>query len=260
MFRMKTANSAVAFVALGHKIFSTRVPVGILAENRNFRADIMRWLQAAFPQNICGHGRSGGLPMHATNNDPAFSLHNCRQNLGTPCRGRFRFAGANENWIVRPDGGGVDDELGWSGIFAAVLLEKFQAQALQPFHFERNRFIRSAHRVAELEQKGRHTAHSAPSHPNEMDAVMLARKKARQTELRRSDFHSAMLVYFSIVSTTALAAFRVDSLAAFCDMRWREPWSLTKERSFWASASSRISDSLTTMAAPALTKTSAVRV
>ena len=60
--------------------------MGVLAENRNFRADIMRRVQAAFPQNMCGHGRSGGLAMHATNDDPAFSLHDCRQRFGAPRR------------------------------------------------------------------------------------------------------------------------------------------------------------------------------
>ena len=53
--------------------------------------------------------------MHATNNDPAFSLHDCRQRLGASRRARSRFAGGNENWVVRLDGGGIDDELGWSG-------------------------------------------------------------------------------------------------------------------------------------------------
>src|SRR5947207_15124016 len=146
--------------------------------------------------------------MHATNDDPAFPLHDCRQRLCTSRRARLRFAGANENWIIWPDGGGIDDELGVSGVFAAVLLEKSQAQALQPFHFERNRFIRSAHLVAKLEQKGRDTAHAAPGHTDEVDAMMLARKKTRQIELGRPGFHLATLVYFSIVSTTALAAFR----------------------------------------------------
>jgi hypothetical protein len=193
----------------------------------------MRWVQGAFPQDMCGHGRSGGFAMHATNDDPAFPLHDCRQRFCAPRRARLRFAGANENWIIWPDGGGIDDELGLSGVFAAVLLEKFQAQPLQPFHFERNRFIRSAHLVAELEQKARDTAHSASGYTDEVDAVMLAGKKARQTEVCRPGFHSATLVYFSIVSTTALAAFRVESLAAFCDMNWRWPWSFTNGRSLW---------------------------
>ena len=136
MFWMETANGAVAFVALGHEIFSPRVPVGVLAENRNLRADVMRRVQAPFPQNMCGHGRSGGFAMHATNNDPAFILHDCRQRFCASRRTRSRFAGAKENWIVHLDGGGIDDEFGLSGVFAAMLLKKFQAQTLQPFHFE----------------------------------------------------------------------------------------------------------------------------
>src|SRR5215471_19111710 len=139
----------------------------------------------------------------------------------------------------------MDDELGLSGVFATMLWEEFQAQPLQPLHFERDRFIRSAHLMTKFEQEGRDTAHPASGHTNEMDAVMLASKKTRQTELSRPGFHSTTLVYFSIVSTTALAAFRVESLAAFCDMRSSESRSPMKGRILWASTSPRISDSLT---------------
>ena len=61
-----------------------------------------------------------------------------------------------------------------------MLLEKLQAQSLQPFHFERARFIRSAHLVAELEQKRGDPAHPASGDTDEMDRVPLAGKKARQ--------------------------------------------------------------------------------
>ncbi len=104
-----------------------------------------------------------------------------------------------------------------------MLREKLQTQSLQTFHFQRNRFVRSAHLVSELEQKRGDAAHPAAGHADKMNAVMLTREKSRQTELSRPGFHAAAVVYFSIVSTTAVAAFLVESLAAFCDIRSRRP-------------------------------------
>ena len=75
----------------------------------------------------------------------------------------------------------------------------------------------------ELEQERGNATHPAAGHADKMNAVMLAREKSRQTELSRPGFHAAAVVYFSIVSTTAVAAFLVESLAAFCDIRSRRP-------------------------------------
>src|SRR5439155_1273812 len=157
MFGIKTANSAVAFVSFGHKKFTSRVPMRVLSEDRDFGAHVMRRVQSAFAQE----------------------------------RGN--------------------------------------------------------------------AAHPAAGHADQMNAMMFAREKLRQTELHARGRHTAVFVYFSIVSTTALAAFLVESLAAFCDMRSRRPRSSMKGRSFRASASSKISDSFTRMAASAFTNTSALR-
>src|SRR5205807_8476934 len=104
-----------------------------------------------------------------------------------------------------------------------MLLEKLQTQSLQAFHFHRLRFIRAAYLMSELEQERGEAAHPTAGHADQMNAVMFTREKSRQTELSRPGFHAAAVVYFSIVSTTAVAAFRVESLAAFCDMRSRRP-------------------------------------
>src|ERR1700730_1852104 len=141
-----------------------------------------------------------------------------------------------------------------------MLLEELQTQSLQTFYFHRLRFIRPAYLMSELEQERGDAAHPAAGHANQMNAMMFARKKSRETELSRPGFHAAAVVYFSIVSTTAVAAFLVESLAAFCDIRSRRPWSSMKGRIFRASASSKISDSLSTMAASIFVKTSALRV
>ena len=77
--------------------------------------------------------------------------------------------------------------------------------------------------MSELEQERGNTTHPAAGHADKMNAVMLTGEKSRQTELSRPGFHAAAVVYFSIVSTTAVAAFPVESLAAFCDIRSRRP-------------------------------------
>src|SRR5437879_13048868 len=103
--------------------------------------------------------------------------------------------------------------------------------------------------MSELEQERGDAAHPAAGHADQMNAMMLTCEKSRQTELHPHRRHTAAVVYFSIVSTTALAAFLVESLAAFCDMRCRRPGSSMKGRISRASASSRLSDSFTGLAA-----------
>src|SRR5205085_9426977 len=103
MFGMKTTNGAVALVPFGHKKFSTRIPVRVLSKDWNFRADVMRWVQPALAQDMCGHGRGGGLAMHAADDDPALSLHDRGERFGAAGRSCFRLARANENWIVGSD-------------------------------------------------------------------------------------------------------------------------------------------------------------
>src|SRR5438309_1045942 len=103
MFGMKTANGAVALVSFGHKKLTTRVPMRVLSEDRNFGADVMRRVQSAFAQDMRGHGRGGGFAVHAADNDSAFPLHDRSQRFGAPRRSRFRSARANENWIIGSD-------------------------------------------------------------------------------------------------------------------------------------------------------------
>ena len=223
MFGIKTANSAVAFVSFGHKKFTSRVPMRVLSEDRDFGANIMRRVQSAFAQDMRHHGRGSGFTVHAADDDAAFSLHDGGERFRAPRRSRFRLARANENWIVGPDRRGVDDQLGIGRVLRAMLLEKLQTESPQTFHFHRNRFVRSADLMSELEQERGDAAHPAAGHADQMNAMMFAREKSRQTELHARGRHTAVFVYFSIVSTTALAAFLVESLAAFCDMRCRRP-------------------------------------
>src|SRR5256714_13827285 len=77
-----------------------------------------------------------------------------------------------------------------------MLREELQTQSLQTFHFHRNRFVRSAHLMSELEQKRGDAAHPAAGHADQMNAMMLARKKSRQTELHPHRRHTAAAVCF----------------------------------------------------------------
>ena len=77
--------------------------------------------------------------------------------------------------------------------------------------------------MSELEQERGDATHPASRHPNQMNPMMFAGEKSRQTELSPCRCHALVVVYFSIVSTTALAAFRVESLAALSDIPCRRP-------------------------------------
>src|SRR5437016_14545472 len=83
MFGMKTTNGAVALVPFGHKKFTTRIPVRVLSEDRNFRADVMRRMQPALAQDMCGHSRGGGFTMHADGNGLGPSLNYTCEHIGT---------------------------------------------------------------------------------------------------------------------------------------------------------------------------------
>src|SRR5436853_4753879 len=88
MFGIKTANSAVAFVSFGHKKFTSRVPMRVLSEDRDFGAHVMRRVQSAFAQDMRRHGRGGGLAVHAADDDAAFPLHDGGERFRPPRRDR----------------------------------------------------------------------------------------------------------------------------------------------------------------------------
>ena len=72
MTGMVIDESAIALVSLGDKIFTLRVPAGIGAQNRNFRANIVRWLESASSKHVGSHRGGGCFSMHAADNDALF--------------------------------------------------------------------------------------------------------------------------------------------------------------------------------------------
>ena len=79
---MEKAQRAVALVAFRHEIFAARIPMRVRAEHRNFRADIMRRMQAAFAQDMRRHRRGRRLPMHARDDDSALARHDRGERFG----------------------------------------------------------------------------------------------------------------------------------------------------------------------------------
>ena len=109
---MKERDRAVALVAFGHEIFAARIPVRVRAENRNFRADVMRRMQSAFAQDVRGHRRGRRLAVHSGDDDAAFAPHDGGERFGATHGWLAAIARAHENRIVALDRGGINDELG----------------------------------------------------------------------------------------------------------------------------------------------------
>ena len=79
VLRLEKAKRAVALVAFRHEIFAARIPMRVRAEERNFRANIVRRMQSALAQNMRRHGGSRRLAMHARDDDAALARHDRRQ-------------------------------------------------------------------------------------------------------------------------------------------------------------------------------------
>src|SRR5438477_20773 len=72
---MEQGDCAVAFIAFGDEKFPAAVPVGVRPENRDFSADIMRWMQTAFPQHVRSHRGRRGFAVHSNKEKPGNSAH-----------------------------------------------------------------------------------------------------------------------------------------------------------------------------------------
>ena|SRR5438105_543398 len=121
---MKTADRAVAFIALRHKVITARIPMRILPEDRNFGPDVMGRVQSAFPQDMRGHGRGRRLAVHSSDQDSVFIPHDRGQSF---CSSRYPLGGAagrEQDWVFLLNGRGVNDQLGLLCILCAMLMEK----------------------------------------------------------------------------------------------------------------------------------------
>src|SRR6266513_1025846 len=137
-------------------------------------------MQAAFAQNVRGHGRGGGLSMHSSNDDAAFPAHNGGKRLGPARLGFVRLTCTRQNRVVHLYGRGKNYQLGLARIFGTVLWMKLQAQTLQSIRFLRANFIRTCDLVAEFQQQRGQPAHPASGYTDEMNSVSLVREKFRE--------------------------------------------------------------------------------
>src|SRR6187401_788018 len=103
---MKAAQRAVAFVAFGNAIFATLVPIRIRSEDGNISANIMGWMQSAFPKDMGRHGGSGCFAMHSGDHKPAFGLHDCSDGFRSTVKQFSATARGQENWSGVLNGGG----------------------------------------------------------------------------------------------------------------------------------------------------------
>ncbi len=184
MFRLEKTQRPIALVALGHEIFAPCIPMGVRAEQRNFRSNIVRRVQSSFAQDMRRHGGSRRLAMHARDHDPAFARHDRRQRLGPADKLPIRFTRAHEDRILLLDRRRKDHHFGSVRIFRSMLRVETKTQPLQAVGFKRADLVGAAHFMPELEQERRDAAHPAPRHSHQVNPVMLARQELLQIDFR----------------------------------------------------------------------------
>ena len=181
---LKAAQRPVAFVAFCNKIFAERIPMRVASENRNFRTDVMRRMEASFAQNVRCHRRGGRFSMHSCDEDRTLCSHDCGKHLRPP-HGRFpEITRAQKDRIINRDRRGKDDEIGVAGVVRMMILMKTQTKPSQSIRLHGAGFVGAANLVPKLEQKCRDTAHPAAGYADKMNLMMLTREQFRKIKLR----------------------------------------------------------------------------
>ena len=132
---MEAAQSAIAFVAFSDKIFAAWVPVRVRSENRNFGANVMGWMQAAFAQNVRRHCRGSCFAMHSGDNNAALRAHDCGEGFRATDDGFSRITPGHENGIVALNCGGKNNKVSGACVFRTMLFIKAQPAPLQSICF-----------------------------------------------------------------------------------------------------------------------------
>ena len=132
---MEAAQSAVAFVAFSDKIFAAWVPVCVRSENRDFGANVMGWMQAAFAQNVRRHCRGSCFAVHSGDNNAALRAHNCGEGFRATDDGFSRITPGHENGIVALNCGGKNNKVSGACVFRTMLFIKAQPDPLQSICF-----------------------------------------------------------------------------------------------------------------------------
>ena len=170
MFRVVIRQRAVALVPFGHEPLALRVPMGVGAEDRDFRADVVRGPHAAHPQDVRRHGGGGRLAVHSADDDPLLALHDGRERVGPPHHAHPLADRLVVFDIAGPDRRRVDDQVRVMNIRGILRLVKFQAQLLEAMHLDGRDLVRAGNRVPHGHQEPGDSAHAGTRHADQVDA------------------------------------------------------------------------------------------
>ena len=191
VLRMEKLQRAVALVAFRDEIFAARIPVRVAAENRNFRADVMRRMQAAFAQNVRRHRGRRRLAVHPRDDDPALAEHDRGERFGAADGGNFAGPRVRQDRVVFLDRRRKNNQLGAFSVFRPMRRREAKSELREPLRLERARFVGAAHVVPEFEEKRSDSTHSAAGDADQMDRVPFLGEEFWEIEVRRRRRHVA---------------------------------------------------------------------
>ena len=122
--------------------------------------------------------------MHSGDDNAALAAHDCGERFSAAHDWFSRIARAYQDRIVDLDRGGKHNQIGFVGIFRAMLGKETQTQALQSIRLKRADLIRTTDIMPKLDQKGGDAAHAAPGYADEMNPMVLTREQFWQVGLR----------------------------------------------------------------------------
>ena len=102
---------AVAFIAFRDHELAVFGPLGVGAEDRDFRADVVARFLAGLAQDVGGHRGGGGFPVGAGNDDALARVEDGGEAFGAAEQRDLRGCGGGVGRVVRADGRGINDEV-----------------------------------------------------------------------------------------------------------------------------------------------------
>src|SRR5262245_41890584 len=183
---MKESDRTVALVSLSNEISAPRIPVCVGSENWDLSANVVRWMQTAFPQDVRRHCRGCRFAMHSSDDDAASAAHDCGQRFCAARDRLSRIARGNKNWVVAPYCRGKYNEVSGIGVFRSMLVAKTQTEPLQSIGFHRTNLVRSTDYVPELDQERGDTTHATACYADKMNSVQLTGEECLQIKGQRT--------------------------------------------------------------------------
>src|SRR5438105_5747834 len=97
--------------------------------------------------------------MHSSDQDSALIAHDRSESFRPSYHPLGGAAGCDQDWVFFLNGRGENDQLGFSCLLWAMVMEKFQTESLQPFHLERDLLVLATDAMAKFNEKRGDTAH-----------------------------------------------------------------------------------------------------